>query len=507
MAFASEPWLDASQRPTAVDASLPLLSVVVVSSRDGRELPACLASREGEQLVWDADLIIVRADGRPRIPELATRLPNARVVAAPPGTDIGDLRCLGLAAATGDVILFVDDSDDPLRNLAAIRDLRLRCTRRRTLAAVGIEPGVPPTPRRRHISVIMPAHQAADALPQSLAALAASRLPRAEWELIVVDDASTDETASVAARFADIVVRLPGRPYGPAYARNRGFDVARGDYLVFLDADVCVHADTLTEFAHCLDNEQAVSALFGSFDVSTSKGGMVSRYRNVLAAYNHQQNPGPANTFWSSCGAIRREAFVEAGMYDEWHFPRRQVEDFELGQRIRRHGREIVLRPEIQVSHLRRRTLRGMIAADLYDRALPWMRLFGGRPTMGQSRSSRLRARKRRSTLVTWLALILALASVRIGLVAAALAAACLLLVIVDNRAWYRFVAKRGGPALALAAVPLDLVTYLVHGFGLVYGRLLREVMGEPTPHPRVEAYAEVGVRMWPPVPRKPRDA
>jgi glycosyltransferase involved in cell wall biosynthesis len=88
------------------------------------------------------------------------------------------------------------------------------------------------------LSVIVPAYNGTRVLPRALDALAASDLPRSCWELIVVDDASTDDTAILAARYADVVVRLPGRPHGPAYARNRGFEAARGPVAVFIDADV-----------------------------------------------------------------------------------------------------------------------------------------------------------------------------------------------------------------------------------------------------------------------------
>jgi glycosyltransferase involved in cell wall biosynthesis len=353
----------------------------------------------------------------------------------------------------------------------------------------------------------MPAYAAAGVLPRSLQALADSELPRAYWELIVVDDASGDTTASIAAQFADVVVRLPGTPYGPAYARNRGFEVARGECIVFLDADVCVYPDTLAQFALALGRAPDVSAVFGSFDTRSDAKGLVAQYRNLLAHYCHQQNPGPADTFWSSCGAIRRDAFVEAGMFDEWHFPRRQIEDFELGHRIRRNGRQIVLHPEIKVKHLKNRTLRGTIAADLYDRALPWMRLFGGRPTTGQRQNTRQRMLKKRNTTLAWLTLVFAAAGAyaeRPWLLLCA--GACVLVVLVNNRAQYRCFARECGLAVALAAVPLDFLSYLFHGFGIAYGWLLREMIGEPKPHPTVEAFSEVGVRMWPPVPMKRAD-
>src|SRR5688572_7427788 len=90
---------------------------------------------------------------------------------------------------------------------------------------------------RPFFSVIMPAHNAAGMLPRSLGALRNSDLPKDHWELIVVDDGSSDETSLIAARYADTVVTLPGKPNGPAYARNRGFEVSRGDIVIFIDAD------------------------------------------------------------------------------------------------------------------------------------------------------------------------------------------------------------------------------------------------------------------------------
>ena len=537
MASSSEPLLAATQRPATADIGAPSLSVVIASHAERSRLLEHLASPAGDTITRDAELVIVRADTTTRIFELTKALPWGRVIPAPSNTRVAELRSMGLANATGDIVALAADADNEDRSdIRWIENLLRRCSRHLTLVGetydgsedtswsgyfarhgTSIFEGAhqraatidglatsPEPPRCPYLSVIVPAHAAAGLLPRSLQALADSELPRAYWELIVVDDASGDATASIAAQFADIVVRLPGKPYGPAYARNRGFDVARGECLVFLDADVCVYPDTLTQFALALGRAPEVSAVFGSFDARSRGKGLGVQYRNLLTHYYHQQNAGPAETFWSSCGAIRREAFIEAGMFDEWHFPRRQIEDFELGHRIRRRGRQIVLHPEIRATHLKSRTLRGMIAADLYDRALPWMRLFGGRPTRGLRRNAQLRALKKQNTALAWLALALTAAATytqRLSLLIGA--GLCVLLVLVNNRAQYRFFAQKRGLAVALAAVPFDFLSYYSHGFGIAYGRLLREVIGEPKPHPTVEAFSEVGVRMWPPVPRK----
>jgi len=99
------------------------------------------------------------------------------------------------------------------------------------------------------LSVIVPVYRGGQQLTDVLAAITASDLPRECWELVVVDDASPDDSAERAAAFADTVIRLTGRPRGPAYARNRGFEIARGDVVVFIDADVCIRSDVLRRFA------------------------------------------------------------------------------------------------------------------------------------------------------------------------------------------------------------------------------------------------------------------
>jgi glycosyltransferase involved in cell wall biosynthesis len=78
-----------------------------------------------------------------------------------------------------------------------------------------------PAPR---LSVVVAVHDGEAVLPRALQALAASDLPREEWELVVVDDASGDGSALVAAEHADVLVRLPGKPMArrtPATAARR----------------------------------------------------------------------------------------------------------------------------------------------------------------------------------------------------------------------------------------------------------------------------------------------
>ncbi len=84
------------------------------------------------------------------------------------------------------------------------------------------------------ISVIIPAYNAERTLGEAIASVLQQTHPN--WELIVVDDGSTDTSQQVVHRFQDDRIRLlTGANGGVAIARNRGIEQAQGDYLAFLD--------------------------------------------------------------------------------------------------------------------------------------------------------------------------------------------------------------------------------------------------------------------------------
>lgn len=86
------------------------------------------------------------------------------------------------------------------------------------------------------ISIIIPCYNHAHYLPFAVQSVLAQTC--AQWEAIVVDDGSTDDTRTVAARFSDPRVRYHYQEnQGLSAARNAGIRIARGDYLAFLDAD------------------------------------------------------------------------------------------------------------------------------------------------------------------------------------------------------------------------------------------------------------------------------
>jgi GT2 family glycosyltransferase len=323
------------------------------------------------------------------------------------------------------------------------------------------------------ISVIIPVFNAEAWLGQCLDALRRSHV--APLECIVVDDAGDDASASTAEAAGATVLRRRNRR-GPAAARNLGAAHARGDILLFIDADVCVHPDTIGRILERFETGAGFDALIGSYDDAPAAPGFVSQYKNLLQHYVHQHGREQAATFWTGCGAIRRDVFLEAGGFDE-SYTRPSIEDIEFGQRLRAAGRKIVLDPAVMVKHLKRWTLVSLLRSDLFDRALPWTRLI--------VRSSRLpddlnlAVSQRLSALLLLLALALAAA----GVIAPPLALAALLpvaAVLYMNRGLYRFLAARRGCLFALRAVPLHLLYFIYSAAAFGAGVVIYSPTGQP---------------------------
>jgi glycosyltransferase involved in cell wall biosynthesis len=334
------------------------------------------------------------------------------------------------------------------------------------------------------LSVIMPAHEAAGLLPDTLGALAASTLPRARWELIVVDDGSADQTSVIARRLADRVITLPPPARGPGGARNAGAGVASGEWLMFVDADVRVHADALERVVAVISSAPDLVAVFGTYDDAPTAPGLISEYRNLLHRYTHCMGAGDAATFWAGCGAVRREAFLRIGGFDTARFPRPQIEDIDLGYRLRDQGGRICLDPTIQGTHLKRWTLRGMLRTDLLDRGIPWMLLLLERRDGSAAVLNTGRIEQAKVVLAAFAALLTVAAVILLDPVLAAGSGVAWGLLIWSNLPLYRWFAKQRGLLFAMAVVPLHTAYHLSNAVAAATGialHMLRRPAAAPS--------------------------
>jgi glycosyltransferase involved in cell wall biosynthesis len=314
------------------------------------------------------------------------------------------------------------------------------------------------------ISVVVPALNAGKYLRQCLEAIFASNGP--SYECILVDDGSADDTASIARQFGVRVLHLADGPLGPAHARNRGAEVARGAIVFFVDADVVLAPGALGRVVSVFQEQADLTAVFGSYDAHPAAPGVISQYRNLLHHFVHQNGNSDASTFWAGCGAVHRSVFEKIGGFDAERFSRPSIEDIELGYRLRKAGYRILLDKQLQGTHLKRWRLCSMVRTDIVYRAIPWSRLIQEAPKTPADLN--LQPGQKASVAMVGLAcafLIVALTWPQ-SLTLSALAVAGVVLL---NGRLYAFFWRAGGLLFAAACVPLHLLYYLYSGLSYFY--------------------------------------
>jgi glycosyltransferase involved in cell wall biosynthesis len=315
------------------------------------------------------------------------------------------------------------------------------------------------------LTVVVPVRDGQSVLPECLSAIFASQRP--PDEVLVVDDGSSDDSGAIARTYGAQVISH-GRPArGPAWARNQGAGQATGDILIFVDADVVVHPDTLQKMEGRFSAEPALEALFGSYDDSPRARTTVSRFKNLLHHYVHQHGRPLASTFWAGCGAVRRKTFLELGGFDE-NYREPSIEDIELGVRLTRAGKLIRLFSDIQCTHLKRWTFSNLVRTDIFARAVPWTRLVLREGRLPDDLN--LSWKSRASAVCAWgglAALILSAVTLGfdsrlLGAVALAAGALCFLASTLLNAELHRFFFRQGGFRFAGS-------TWLLHHTYLLY--------------------------------------
>lgn len=316
------------------------------------------------------------------------------------------------------------------------------------------------------LSVVIPVHNGGDNLIKCLEALAASTRP--PDELFVVDDASTDQSARLAERFGTVIRCQSQQPIGPARARNLGAAHSKGDIVLFLDADVVMHLNTLALIELYFIEHPEIDALFGSYDDLPAHRNWISLYKNLQHHYVHQHSQTEASSFWTGVGAIRRDVFLKLSGFSE-SFSRPSIEDIELGVRLKANGHRIRLCPDVQVTHLKRWTMRSWLQTDIFDRAVPWTRLILSSSQLPADLN--LDWKSRISAVCVWGLFFLLLVGLWFptALIGAVTLAGC---VIVINFPLYRFFFQRGGGGFAIGAILLHFFYFLYSSltFGLIWG-------------------------------------
>jgi glycosyltransferase involved in cell wall biosynthesis len=211
------------------------------------------------------------------------------------------------------------------------------------------------------ISVIIPTYNGAATLEQCLEAV--FRSDYGDYEVIVVDDCSTDATPQIAARFPCRVI-CHERNRGAAAAKNTGAAAALGDVVFFIDSDVLVRPDTLSLVAEDLQ-DPTVDAVVGLLDKAMPYPEFPSQFKNLWMHYTYARLPEYVGVFYTSAAAARKAVFQALGGFDPHYTGPSVTEDIELGMRLLTEGYRVRLDKRLQVMHLKRYTLGSLILTDI----------------------------------------------------------------------------------------------------------------------------------------------
>jgi GT2 family glycosyltransferase len=315
------------------------------------------------------------------------------------------------------------------------------------------------------LSFIVPFHRNLGQLSRCLTAI---RRAAPTAELLVVADTPADDPQRLVAASGARLLRLEGGPFGPAVARNRGAALARGDTLVFVDADVVVWDDAAARLEAALTGDE-VSAVFGAYDEDPPDPGFVSQAKNLAHSFIHQRSSRDAMTFWAGLGAVRATAFRSVGGFDE-RFRQPSVEDIDLGYRLTGAGFRIHLDPSIRGTHLKAWTWWSALRTDLVDRGIPWTQLLYRYGAMRDDLN--LTWRYRVSVVLAYL-LAISIVATYWRPYLAAVAAGCAALLLWLDWDYYAFFARRRGIAFAARWFPLHVLHHLSNGIAFIAGSVL----------------------------------
>ncbi len=197
------------------------------------------------------------------------------------------------------------------------------------------------------VSVIIPNRNGATTIGSCLAAAQASQ--HGNFEIIVVDDASEDNSIEVIGRHSCKLVRLEQHG-GAARARNAGASQSRGQIFFFTDADCLLQPDTLALAARTLALEGTNAIIGGTYTPAPHDRRFFSRFQSIFI--NHFETGHAPAADYIATHALAMDASVFRSNRGFAEHVRPILEDVEFSHRLRRAGCRLVMNPAIQVRHI-----------------------------------------------------------------------------------------------------------------------------------------------------------
>ncbi len=333
-------------------------------------------------------------------------------------------------------------------------------------------------------SIIVPVYNGEKTLPDTLQSL--FNLDGEPYEVIVVDDASTDKTPQLARDAGAKVIQLQTNS-GPATARNEGARHTQYSILLFTDSDVLVLKPLLNQLKTRFD-ESGADAVQGTFSSVCPYANYISQYKNLYNRYVLNQLPDWIDTTFTSITAVRRTAFHECGGFDE-NIRDASIEDRTLGRNLIKHGFRIRLDRSLEVIHNKKLTFRGFIRNQfrrsrdlakflLRNRSEPDSGESQENGSIGESGRFGTNAPSTMVRIPVVYAMLFfgALSFVQSIFLVVTAAFGLMFLYLIKSFEWY--LVKKRSLSFALKGIPLNWIDAFISGFGVLLGIIEFMVFG-----------------------------
>ncbi|MFB0544969.1 MAG: glycosyltransferase family 2 protein [Asgard group archaeon] len=199
------------------------------------------------------------------------------------------------------------------------------------------------------ISVIVPVYNGEGVIASCLKSLLNQNYPKNKYEIIVVDDGSTDDTTEIVSRFKRVKL-IKQKHKGPATARNLGVKKSRGQIVLFTDADCVPPKNWIKNMIEPFKDKKIVG-VSGTYKTLNKKS-LVARFVGYEIEERHDtlKKRGNIDFMGTFSAAYRKNIFSKFGGFDT-SFPTASGEDPELSFRINKAGFKMVFQPKSFVYH------------------------------------------------------------------------------------------------------------------------------------------------------------
>lgn len=205
------------------------------------------------------------------------------------------------------------------------------------------------------VSIIIPTLNEENYLEPTLKAIR-NQSYEGSCEIIVSDGGSNDKTLKIAEKYADKVIRI--KRQGIGIGRNAGAKVAKGEIMVFIDADTLLIYNTLTEIVKAFKAKEIVGVAVPLLPISSKVGDiLIFLGVNRFVKFNIEHGRGNARVVGACC-AYRKSVFDEVGGFDE---ELEALEDFNLSEKISNLGKIKYVKETMALVSTRRITKWGKI--------------------------------------------------------------------------------------------------------------------------------------------------